>query len=47
MRKEKGGSQIYRFRIKKTRLGEISGELKLFNPCFMGHFLEKKIAETV
>ena len=33
---------MYRFRIKKTRLGEISGELKLFNACFMGYFLEKK-----
>ena len=32
---------MYRFRIKKTRFGEISGELKIFNPCFMGHFLEK------
>ena len=39
--RKKRGSQMYRFRIKKTRLGEISGELKLFNPCFMGHFLEK------
>ena len=33
---------MYRFRIKKTRLGEISGELKLFNACFMGYFLGKK-----
>ena len=33
---------MYRFRIKKTRLGEISGELKLFNACFMGYLLEKK-----
>ena len=45
MRKKKGDHK-YTVRIKKTRLGEISGELKLFNPCFMGHFLEK-IAETV
>ena len=33
---------MYRFRIKKTRLGEISGELKIFNPSFMGHVWEKK-----
>ena len=32
---------MYRFRIKKTRLGEIFGELKLFNACFMGYLLEK------
>ena len=37
---------MYRFRIKKTRLGEISGELKIFNPCSWDIFW-KKIAETV
>ena len=37
---------MYRFRIKKTRLGEISGELKLFNACFMGYLLEKKTSRN-
>ena len=46
MREKKRGSQMYRFRIKKTRLGEISGELKIFNPCSWDIFW-KKNAETV
>ena len=41
MRKKKGDHKYTDLESKRQDLGEISGELKLFNPCFMGHFLEK------